>query len=155
MSSRLPALIALAVVLAAGPAPADMSPAVPAAPPPTTAGPPSAERSYNEGLEFARRGHWARAAGAFERAVQLRAAFPEAWNGLGYALRQQARYPEAVKAYERALALRPNYVEALEYLGEAYVRMGKLDEARRILARLEPLDREEAGKLRAAIEAAK
>jgi tetratricopeptide (TPR) repeat protein len=146
------ALAALALVLTAGPVPADMSPAVPAAPPPATGGPPSAERSYNDGLDFAKRGAWARAAGAFERAVQLRDAFPEAWNGLGYALRQQARYPEAVKAYERALALRPNYVEALEYLGEAYVRMGKLDEARKILARLQPLDREEAGKLRAAIE---
>jgi tetratricopeptide (TPR) repeat protein len=155
MPRALIVLTVLAGVLIAGPGPADMSPAVPAAPPPATAGPPSAERSYNDGLDFARRGHWARAAGAFERAVQLRDAFPEAWNGLGYALRQQARYPEAVKAYERALALRPNYVEALEYLGEAYVRMGKLDEARKVLARLEPLDREEAGKLRAAIEGKK
>jgi tetratricopeptide (TPR) repeat protein len=148
-------LTALALLLAAGPAPADMSPAAPVTTPPPTAGPPSAERAYNEGLDLAKRGHWARAAGAFERAVQVRDAFPEAWNGLGYALRQQARYPEAVRAYERALALRPDYVEALEYLGEAYVRMGKLDEARTILARLEPLDREEAGKLRQAIEAKK
>ncbi|MGH7265370.1 MAG: tetratricopeptide repeat protein [Candidatus Rokuibacteriota bacterium] len=130
---------------------ADMSPPVfaPAAPAPT------AEQHYNEGLEHAKTGAWGRAIRAYEAALKRRDAFPEAWNGLGYALRQQGRYPEAVKAYDRALALRPDYAEALEYLGEAYVRMGKLDEARRVLSRLEPLDPEEATKLRAAIDGKK
>jgi len=58
-----------------------------------------------------------------------------------------------VKAYDRALTLRPNYAEALEYLGEAYVKMGRLDDAGKVLGRLEPLDREEARKLRVLIEA--
>jgi tetratricopeptide (TPR) repeat protein len=130
---------------------ADMSPPVfaPAAPAPT------AEQHYNDGLAHAKAGAWGRAIRAYEAALKRREAFPEAWNGLGYALRHQGRYDEAVKAYDRALALRPDYAEALEYLGEAYVQMGKLDEARRILARLQPLDAEEAGKLRAKIDARK
>lgn len=132
-------------------APADLSPPVftPAAPAPT------AEQHYNEGLEHAKRGNWLRATWAYEAAIKRREAFPEAWNGLGYALRQRGKYADAVKAYDRALALRPDYAEALEYLGEAYVRMGKLEEARRILSRLEPLDSDEARKLRAAIEGKK
>jgi tetratricopeptide (TPR) repeat protein len=144
---------ALGVALAASASVADMSPPtpVPAAPPPAV----TAESHYNQGLEAHKRGDFARAARAFEAAIKIRAAFPEAWNGLGFALRQQKKYPEAVNAYERALGLRPNYVEALEYLGEAYVQMGKLDDARRVLSRLEPLDRDEAGKLRAAIDAKK
>jgi tetratricopeptide (TPR) repeat protein len=73
--------------------------------------------------------------------------FPEAWNELGYAFRNQARYPESLDAYHEALRLRPDFPEALEYLGEAYVKMGRLDEARRVLERLRPLDAERAREL--------
>jgi tetratricopeptide (TPR) repeat protein len=120
------------------------------APPP---GPPSAERHFQEGLDAQKKKDWRRAAEAYEAAVKQREAFPEAWNGLGYSLRQQGKYAEAIKAYDRALKLRPNYAEALEYLGEAYVKMGKLDDAR--VVRLEPLDKKEAAELRAAIDKAK
>jgi tetratricopeptide (TPR) repeat protein len=122
----------------------------PTAPPPGV--PSSAERHFQEGLDAQNRKDWRRAAQAYEAAIGQREAFPEAWNGLGYALRQQGKYPEAVKAYDRALKLRPDYAEALEYLGEAYVQMGRLDDARAVLRRLEPLDKKEAAALRALIE---
>jgi tetratricopeptide (TPR) repeat protein len=125
----------------------------PASPPPGV--PSSAERHFQEGLAAQKKKDWRRAAQAYEAAVKDRDAFPEAWNGLGYSLRQQGKYPEAVTAYDRALKLRPDYAEALEYLGEAYVRMGNLDDARAVLKRLEPLDKKEAAELRAAIEKAK
>ena len=110
---------------------------------------------FQEGLDAQKKKDWRRAAQAYEAAIKQREAFPEAWNGLGFSLRQQGKYPEAVKAYDRALKLRPDYAEALEYLGEAYVKMGKLDEARAVLGRLEPLDKKEAAELRAAIDKAK
>lgn len=125
----------------------------PAAPPPGV--PVSAERFFQEGLDAQKKKDWRRAAQAYEAAIREREAFPEAWNGLGFTLRQQGKYPEAIRAYDRALKLRPDYAEALEYLGEAYVKMGKLDEARAVLARLEPLDKVEAAALRTAIEKAK
>jgi tetratricopeptide (TPR) repeat protein len=125
----------------------------PAAPPPGV--PTSAERHFQEGLDAQKKKDWRRAAQAYEAAVKQREAFPEAWNGLGYSLRQQGKYADAIKAYDRALKLRPDYTEALEYLGEAYVKMGKLDDARAVLGRLEPLDPKEAAELRAAIDKAK
>jgi tetratricopeptide (TPR) repeat protein len=127
-------------------------------PTPSTApspGPPSADRHFQEGLEAQKKSDWRRASQAYEAAVKQREAFPEAWNGLGYSLRQQGKYPEAIKAYERALKLRPDYAEALEYLGAAYVKMGKLDDARAVLGRLEPLDKKEAAALRVAIDKVK
>ena len=125
----------------------------PAAPPPGV--PTSAERLFQEGLDAQQKKDWSRASQAYQAAVKEREAFPEAWNGLGYSLRQQGKYAEAVKAYDRALKLRPDYAEALEYLGEAYVKMGKLDEARAVLGRLEPLSKKEAAELRAVIDKAK
>ncbi len=124
-------------------------------PPIFPAAPATAEQRYKDGFDAQKRGDFRRAAREYEAAIKLREAYPEAWNGLGFALRQQGKFPEAIRAYERALALRPDYAEALEYLGEAYVRLGRLDDARAVLKRLEPLDPEEARKLRAAIEVKK
>ncbi len=99
-----------------------------------------ADGEYNRGVRARVAKDWPAAVDAFRRAVGLRADFAEAWNELGYAFRNQARYPESLDAYHEALRLRPAFPEALEYLGEAYVKMGRLDDARRVLDRLRPLD---------------
>jgi tetratricopeptide (TPR) repeat protein len=114
----------------------------------------TAEDRYNEGRAQAQRQAWGKAEEAYREAIALRAAFPEAWNGLGYALRHQKKYDESVRAYQEALRLRPDYPEALEYLGEAYVQMGKIVEAQAVLDRLRPLDPKEAEELAQAIAAA-
>jgi tetratricopeptide (TPR) repeat protein len=145
--TRIRWVVGLWLLCLAGPMWADGP--TPTAPPGV---PTSAERHFQEGLDAQKKKDWRRAVQAYEAAVQQREAFPEAWNGLGYSLRQQGQYAEAIKAYDRALRLRPDYAEALEYLGEAYVQMDKLDEARAVLKRLEPLDPKEAAALRAAIE---
>ena len=137
-------LLGLALVLwAAGAAAApDEDIEVPAGP---------AESRFNHGQALARQNDWAGAEGAYRDAARLRPELPEAWNGLGYALRKQGRLDEAVQAYREALRLRPEYPQALEYLGQAYVQLGRIKEARDVLARLRPLDREEAEELARAI----
>jgi Flp pilus assembly protein TadD len=135
-AARTLALV-LGLLLAATPVAADMTPAPPRSKMPPA---PSAEQEYSRGIAATRAKEWSVAAAAFAKAVEMKPAYPEAWNGLGYALRNQGKYPESVKAYDEALRLRPNYPEALEYLGEAYVKMGRLDDARRVLDRLKPLD---------------
>lgn len=87
--------------------------------------------------------------------MESRPGYPEAWNELGFALRQTGQYGEALKAYDQALRLRPNYPEALEYLGEAYVKLGRSEDARAILSRLTALDTGRARELEEAIRAAK
>src|SRR6185436_13414284 len=120
---RLAAVLSIvAVGGAAGPA-AFAEPSSPAADPvrqPVTT--PNADNEFNRGV------------------IAQRAEFPEAWNELGFALRNQGRYTESLQAYDEALRLRPNFPEALEYLGEAYVKLGRLEDARRVLERLRPLD---------------
>jgi tetratricopeptide (TPR) repeat protein len=99
-----------------------------------------AESEYDRGARARVAKDWVAAVDAFHRALALRAAFPEARNELGYALRNQGRYAESLDAYLEALRLRPDFPEALEYLGEAYVKMGRLEDARRVLERLRVLD---------------
>ena len=115
----------------------------------------SADSEYNRGVRARVTKDWASAVGAFRRAVEFRPDFADAWNELGYALRNQGRYADSLEAYDRALKLRPNFPEALEYLGEAYVKMGRLDDARRVLDRLRPLDRGRADELAQEIAKAK
>jgi Flp pilus assembly protein TadD len=113
---------------------------------------PSADSEYNRGVRARVAKDWKTAESAFRGAVALRPAFPDAWNELGYALRNQGRYAESLKAYDEALRLKPNFPEALEYLGEAYVKMGRLEDARRVLERLRPLDTARAQELAEVIQ---
>ena len=141
----------LVAIGAAGAVRAESSGPLPASPsrPPAA---PSAEEEYNRGLRLRAGKDWAGAVTAFRRATELRRGFPEAWNELGFALRHQEKYADSVAAYDEALRLRPNYPDALEYLGEAYVKMRRIDDARRILDRLKPLDAERAKELAEAID---
>jgi tetratricopeptide (TPR) repeat protein len=150
MSSRLSALVLalgfVAVGLVPGASRADpSSPAVEERrQSPSVA---DAESEYNRGVRARVARDWTAAVDAFRRALAMRRDFPDAWNELGYSLRNLGRYPESLDAYHEALRLRPNFPEALEYLGEAYVKMGRLDDARRVLDRLRPLDVERAREL--------
>jgi tetratricopeptide (TPR) repeat protein len=149
MKARARAVVLAGILLAAAaPAAADMTPAPPRNRMPPA---PSAEQEYARGVAATRAKEWSVAAAAFGRAVEMKPAYPEAWNGLGYALRNQGKYAEALKAYDEALRLRPDYPDALEYLGEAYVKLGRLEDARRMLERLKPLDGERARELAEAI----
>jgi tetratricopeptide (TPR) repeat protein len=113
-----------------------------------------AESEYNRGVRARIAKDWPAAVDAFRRAIGFRSAFPDAWNELGYALRHQGRDVESLDAYHEALRLRPNFPEALEYLGEAYVKMGRVEDARRVLDRLRALDPDRAQELAQVIERA-
>jgi tetratricopeptide (TPR) repeat protein len=107
----------------------------------------NADSEYDRGVRARVVKDWEAAVAAFRRAIALRPGFADAWNELGFALRNQNRYPESLDAYGEALRLRPDFPEALEYLGEAYVKLGRLDDARRVLERLRALDAGRAAEL--------
>ena len=127
------------------------------APTPSSRGPVQtpAEEEYGKGVRAKRAKEWSVAVASFTKATELKPDFPEAWNELGYALRNVGNYPDSVKAYDEALRLKPRFPEALEYLGEAYVKMGQVEEARKVLERLKPLDRKRAKELADEIAKAK
>ncbi len=87
-------LVLTACALAAGPAGADSTDRDP--PPARPAAAPSAEQEYGRGIAAPNAKDWPAAAGAFRKAVDLRPAYPEAWNELGYALRNRGRYADSL-----------------------------------------------------------
>src|SRR5262252_7371228 len=79
----------------------------------------------------------------------------EAEYSRGIAAKRATNWGMAAAAFQRAVDLKPNYPEALEYLGEAYVKMGRMDDARKVLDRLKPLDAARAAELSEAIDKGK
>ena len=80
---------------------------------------------------------------------------PKALNYRGYATRKLGRIEEGIALYLKSVSLDPNYAQVREYLGEAYVSIGKIDLARRQLARIAAIcgtDCEEYRDLAEAIE---
>ena len=144
--------LALALVLAAPTAALAES-----TPYPSNRGPVQtpAEEEYGKGVRAKKAKEWSVAVASFKKATELKPDYPEAWNELGYALRNVGNYPDSVKAYDEALRLKPRFPEALEYLGEAYVKMGQVEEARKVLERLRPMDKKRAQELADEIAKAK
>jgi tetratricopeptide (TPR) repeat protein len=68
-------------------------------------------------------------AAAARRALELRAAFPEAWLNLGNALADANQPEDAAVAFRRAIAIRPDMVEAHYNLGNALQNIRRFDEA--------------------------
>jgi tetratricopeptide (TPR) repeat protein len=73
------------------------------------------------------------AAAAAERAVKAAPQNARLWFLLGYASRLSGQYGRSVEAYQQGLKLESSNLDGLSGLAQTYQRMGRLDEARRLL----------------------
>ena len=79
------------------------------------------------------KGDSAGAANYAERAVQAAPQDPKLWYLLGYATRLAGRYDRSLQAFQRGLQLQPGSVEGLSGMAQTYARMGRIDQAKRLL----------------------
>ena len=86
--------------------------------------------------DAARRGDAAQAADYAERAAKAAPQNPDFWFLWGYSARIAGRYQASVDAYDHGLQLRPSSIEGLSGLAQTYARMGKSDEAKKLLMRV-------------------
>lgn len=82
-------------------------------------------------------GNYAKAEGLLRKAVADDPQNADAWNLLGYATRLQGDHEQAEEFYGKALALDDDHVGALNYLGMLYVQTGRIDDAKKLLARID------------------
>jgi len=101
--------------------------------------PSSAEALYGIGSVYLNEQNTAQARGSFERALKLRASYPDtvanSWNNLGLLSARAGRTGEAVEYFQQALKLSPDHLIALDNLGSAYRQAKRWDEARRTYER--------------------
>ncbi len=80
-----------------------------------------------------KKGDYAAAVTFAERMTQAAPNDPRNWFLLGYAGRLAGRFQISLDAYQRGLARQPSSVEGLSGKAQTYMRMGKADEAKRLL----------------------
>jgi Flp pilus assembly protein TadD len=82
---------------------------------------------------------WAAAQSVLEPYAASNPKNADAFNLLGYSLRNLKKYDESLVAYKQALTLDPKHRGAHEYIGIAYIQMGQLDKAKEHLASLDKI----------------
>ncbi|HSZ60495.1 MAG TPA: FG-GAP-like repeat-containing protein [Terriglobales bacterium] len=101
--------------------------------------PQSAEALYGIGSVYLDQQKTAEARESFERALKLRATFPDtlanSWNNLGLLAARGGRTDEAIRDFQEALKLSPDHMIALVNLGGAYRQQKRWDDARKTYER--------------------
>ncbi len=80
-----------------------------------------------------KKGNAAAAASAAERAVRAAPQNAHLWFLLGYASRLAGQYANSVEAYQQGLKLEHTNLDGLSGLAQTYQRMGRLEDAKRLL----------------------
>src|SRR5260370_26961751 len=95
--------------------------------------PTSAEALYGIGSVYLNQQKTAAARESFERALKLRASYPDtlanSWNNLGLLSAREGRTGEAIGFFRQALELNPDHLVALVNLGSAHRQLKQWDEA--------------------------
>jgi len=101
--------------------------------------PSSAEALYGIGSVYLDQQKAAEARESFERAIKLRASYPDtlanSWNNLGLLAARDGRPAEAIGCFQEALKLSPDHLIALDNLGSAYRQQKRWDDARKTYER--------------------
>ena len=97
--------------------------------------PSSAEVLYGIGSVYLDQQKTDAAKESFERALKLRASYPDtlanSWNNLGLLAAREGRMGDAIGYFQEALKLSPDHLIALDNLGSAYRQQKRWDDARK------------------------
>jgi tetratricopeptide (TPR) repeat protein len=91
--------------------------------------PLKAEDYYVRGLNFYYKGDYNLALKSFEKAIELKPDYAEAWYNKGLILMRLRKDKEALESFEKAINLKPNYVKAWNNKGVVLKRLMRYDEA--------------------------
>ncbi len=106
---------------------------------PSAGAPKAADPNFAEGKKAIDAKDWPKAVDLFQKVVAKDEKNADAFNWLGYALRNQGDYPKAFAAYEKALGIDPRHKGAHEYIGEAYLKVNDVAKAEEHLKRLDSI----------------
>jgi tetratricopeptide (TPR) repeat protein len=87
-----------------------------------------------------------------EKAAKSAPQNPELWFLLGYASRLAEHYQDSIFAYDRGLKLEPNSIRGMAGLAQTYAKMGRIDDAEKLLQRVMEANPRDAGSFQLAGE---
>ncbi|WP_204105435.1 MULTISPECIES: tetratricopeptide repeat protein [Spirulina sp. CCY15215] len=103
------------------------------APPPVSSPPDSegdeAEIAFNQGVKFYETGDFEKAIAAWDKAIEFKPDYHQAWGNRGLGLKNLGRYEEAISSYDRAIALKTDFHKAWYNRGLALDELGRSEEA--------------------------
>ncbi len=73
--------------------------------------------------------------------IPTRSKQADKYNLLGYTARKSGNLKSAGEYYERALEINPEHIQALEYQGELFLQLGKIDQAKENLQKINEICR--------------
>ncbi|MEQ9551060.1 MAG: tetratricopeptide repeat protein [Coleofasciculus sp. G3-WIS-01] len=79
----------------------------------------------NQGKQQLKAQDFLGAIASFEKAIQIKPDYPEAWNNRGLALGNLGDYESAIASYEKAIQIKPNYQLAWYNWGVALDKLGE------------------------------
>lgn len=82
------------------------------------------EDYYNKGVDFYYKGQYESALKAFDKAIEIKPDYVEAWDGKGYCLSKIGRVDEALELHNKAIKIDPNYANAWYNIAYAYSLKG-------------------------------
>jgi len=83
-----------------------------------------------------RKGDYGAATNYAQKAAESAPQNTELWFLLGYSARLAERYQVSVDAYKKGLERQPNSIQGLSGLAQTYAKMGRIDEAEKLLDRV-------------------
>jgi cytochrome c-type biogenesis protein CcmH/NrfG len=104
----------------------------------TTAAPAAAPSLATARADIAA-SNWTKAISDLKAFLKGNSKSADGWNLLGFSYRNHGDLKLADTAYDRALKLDPKHTGALSYQGILYIKLGKTDEAKANLAKIETI----------------
>lgn len=89
----------------------------------------AAQSYYSQGLAQLSRDDYTRAAGLFEKAVEIDPNYAEAWYQAGFSFGMLGRHQEALKSSKQAAKLRPEWSETYVNIGASSFALGQFKDA--------------------------
>ncbi|MBI5273969.1 MAG: tetratricopeptide repeat protein [Chlamydiales bacterium] len=111
---------------------------------------PDYVQEYNAGVKAQKEKDYKTAIQYYQKALDQKSDFSDAWNNLGYCYRMVAKsyLSQAGDAYEKAVNYNPKHEQALEYQGEYFVMMGELKDAYGNYKKLKEMNSDESNPLK-------
>ena len=88
-----------------------------------------AEAAFTRGVQLYETGDFEAAIAAWDKAIELKPDYHQAWGNRGLGLKNLGRYEEAIASYDRAIELKPDFHKAYYNRGLALDELGRYEEA--------------------------